>query len=347
MSDETAASQPFKRRARYAGKNPRKFEEKYKELDPERYAETVEKVLESGKTPAGQHRPIMVNEILELLDVRPGQRCVDCTLGYGGHSQRLLEAVQPGGVLLAMDQDPLEIVKTEARLRKLGFEAASLIVKRSNFAGLSASMAELGWVEGADAILADLGLSSMQIDNPDRGFTYKHNGPLDMRMNPQRGLTAKELIARTKAHKLQEWLREYSDEPHAERIANGIAGGGFRDTKTLQQTILNCLPTTLDEEEREKSVRRVFQAIRIQVNEEFTALDAWLRQLPDCLKSGGRVAVLTFHSGEDRRVKKAFQALFRNGTFSAINREVVRAGTEERRDNPRASSAKLRWAIRT
>ena len=288
----------------------------------------------------------MVEEILEVLDLKSGQRCVDCTLGYGGHSERLLEAIQSDGTLLGLDQDPIEIVKTEERLRGLAIAKESLVVKRSNFAGLSAVLAELGWSEGADAILADLGLSSMQIDNPDRGFSFKHNGPLDMRMNPHRGLSASELIARTKTVKLQRWLSEYSDEPYAEIIANAIAGGGFKDTLSLQKAILNCLPGNLDDEQRKQSVQRTFQAIRIQVNEEFTALDGLLRQLPDCLKSGGRVAVLTFHSGEDRRVKKAFQAWYRSEVFSSISTEVIRASAEERGQNPRASSAKLRWAIR-
>jgi len=346
VNDDSQSHQPFKRRPRYRGKNPRKFEEKYKELNPERYADTVAKVLESGKTPAGQHRPIMVDEIMGILIPASGQRCVDCTLGYGGHSQRILESIQPDGQLLALDQDPIEIVKTEARLRKLGFAELSLLVKRSNFAGLSAVLSQLGWDDGVDIMLADLGLSSMQIDNPERGFTFKENGPLDMRMNPDRGLTARELIARTKAVKLQEWLTEYADEPYAETIANAIAGGGFNDTMSLHRAILNCLPSGLDESEREKSVRRVFQAVRIQVNDEFSALDGWLRMLPHCLKPGGRVAVLTFHSGEDRRVKKAFQTYFRNQFFSAISDEVIRASAEEVRENPRASSAKLRWAVR-
>lgn len=347
MNNDSPESQPFKRRPRYSGKNPRRYEQKYKEHNPEDYPDTVAKVMASGKTPAGQHRPIMVDEILDVLNIQPGQRCVDCTLGYGGHSEKLLQAIQPDGTLLALDQDPIEIIKTEERLRTPDFADNTLIIRRTNFAGLSSILTDIGWNEGADAILADLGLSSMQIDNPERGFSFKHDGPLDMRMNPQRGLPANELIARTKPSKLQRWLAEYSDEPHATVVADAIAEKKFPMTKDLELAILNCLPTHIKDEDRGKTIRRVFQAIRIQVNEEFSALDTWLRQLPHCLKPGARVAVLTFHSGEDRRVKKAFQALYRNHIFSSISKEVIRASHEERHNNPRASSAKLRWAIRT
>jgi 16S rRNA (cytosine1402-N4)-methyltransferase len=335
---------PHVRRKRYSGKNPRRFEDKYKEHQPERYAETVAKVLAAGKTPAGQHLPIMVQEIVDALRLRPGDRCVDCTLGYGGHARELLHAVQPGGMLLGLDQDPLEIEKTEARLQALGLPG--LLVRRVNFAGVQRVLAELGWAEGADGILADLGVSSMQIDNPERGFSFKLDGPLDMRMNPQRGLPASAVLQRARVEQLELWLRDYSDEPRARLLAPALAGKTFSRTKELRLAIMAALPRTVQEDERELTVRRVFQALRIQVNEEFTVLDTWLAALPQCLRSGGRVAVLTFHSGEDRRVKKAFQAGLRAGLYAEMNDEVIRAGPEERRNNPRASSAKLRWAIR-
>lgn len=333
-----------KRRPRYSGKNPRAFHEKYKERDPARYAEDVAKVLASGKTPAGTHRPIMVREIMEVLALKPGATVVDCTLGYGGHAQELLAAVQPGGRLIALDQDPVELPKTEARLRALGFPAESLAVHRMNYAGLHALLT----TEGADAILADLGLSSMQIDDPARGFTFKSDAPLDMRMNPQKGLSAADLLARTPAAEVARWLSEFSDEPFAEHFAAAIkAAGALGKTTALAGLIRRAYPRgnrRIDDDAIETSVRRVFQAIRIAVNDEFGALDPFLRQLPGCLKAGGRVAILTFHSGEDRRVKQAFKNGLHDGSYAAVSDEVTVASPEERRANPRSVPAKLRWA---
>ena len=336
--------QPHRRRPRYSGKYPRRFEDKYKELDPEKYPETVAKVLASGKTPAGSHVPIMVAEILDALAPQPGERAVDCTLGFGGHAREILARIQPGGQLLGLDVDPIEQPRTEARLRALGFGPETLLVRRSNFAGLPKALAAEGW-SGADLILADLGLSSMQIDTPARGFSVKVAGPLDMRMNPQKGQPASALLARFQPDALAELLRENADEPRAELLAQRLAGQTFALTTELAAAIRAALPN-VSEDEREKSVRRVFQALRIAVNEEFTALDTLLRHLPECLNPGGRVAILTFHSGEDRRVKKAFQAALREGRFSAITEDVIRPGADECRANPRATSAKLRWARR-
>ncbi len=343
---ENPAPTPHRRRPRYSGKNPRRFEDKYKELNPERYAETIAKVRASGKTPAGQHVPILLEEIMRILDVKPGERAVDCTLGYGGHSSALLKAVQPGGTLLALDQDPIEIVRTEARLRATGCEEQALVVKRMNFAGLQRALGELGWSDGADALLADLGCSSMQFDNPARGFSFKHDGPLDMRMNPQRGVSARELLQKLTAEKLTTILTENSDEPHAKPLAQALAGADVATTRALAEAVRRVLPHRLDEEEREATVRRVFQALRIAVNEEFVALDTFLRQLPGCLRPGARVAILTFHSGEDRRVKHLFREGLRSGLFSATNDEVIRPSPEETRSNPRAAPAKLRWAVK-
>jgi 16S rRNA (cytosine1402-N4)-methyltransferase len=336
--------QPHRRRPRYSGKYPRRFADKYKELDPEKYPETVAKVLASGKTPAGSHVPIMVAEILDALAPRPGERAVDCTLGHGGHAREILARIQPGGQLLGLDVDPIEQPRTEARLRALGYGPETFLVRRSNFAGLPKALAAEGW-PGADVILADLGLSSMQIDTPERGFSVKVAGPLDMRMNPQKGQPASTLLARLEVEPLAELLRENADEPRAELLARRLAGRAFALTTELAAAIRAELPNVSDDE-REKSVRRVFQALRIAVNEEFTALDTLLRHLPECLNPDGRVAILTFHSGEDRRVKKAFQAALREGRFSAIAEDVIRPTAEECRANPRATSAKLRWARR-
>lgn len=342
MDDATPPRPP--RRKRYAGKNPRRFEEKYKEHDPARHAETIGKVLASGKTPAGMHVPIMVGECLESLRLEAGQCGIDATLGYGGHAREILARISPGGFLIGLDLDPIEQPKTEARLRALGHGPETFAAVHSNYAGIRKVLDGRG-IAAVDFIFADLGCSSMQFDDPSRGFTFKAAGPLDMRMNPGRGLPAADWLVKTKTEKLAAALAENADEPRAEEIAAALAGRNLADTRELAAAIRGVPEVArLDEEGRELTVRRVFQAIRIAVNEEFSSLDAFLRQLPSCLKSGGRVAVLSFHSGEDRRVKKAFQAGLREGIYAEISEGVTIAGPEERRDNPRSAPAKLRWA---
>jgi len=349
MADESPAPRP-PRRVRYRGTHPRRFEQKYKELDPEKHLETIAKVRASGKTPAGQHVPIMVEEILAVLAPGCGERGVDATLGYGGHAQRLLAALQPGGCLLGVDQDPIELPKTTERLRQLGFDETAFIPRRANFAGIVDAVKAVGWNDGADLVLADLGVSSMQIDNPARGFSFKLSGPLDMRMNPQRGEPAAELLQRLNASQIESLLIENADEPFAGVLGRHLeikaATGKLNTTRALAEGIRAALPRHVSEEERELSVRRVFQALRIAVNDEFGVLEAFLRSLPHALRPGGRIAILSFHSGEDRRVKKAFQAGLHEGTYSRVADEVIRASRAELQVNPRASSAKLRWAVR-
>jgi 16S rRNA (cytosine1402-N4)-methyltransferase len=347
MSGDPAPEPPpppsvHRRRPRYRGKNPRRFEEKYKERDPERYAETVAKVIAAGKTPAGSHRPIMVAEVLAAVAPQRGEIAADCTLGYGGHAEEILRLIQPGGHLLGLDADPIELPKTEARLRALGFGPDLFTAHRTNFAGLPHVLARAG-LDGADVIVADLGVSSMQLDDPVRGFSLKHDGPLDMRMNPLRGQPASQLLENTPADQLAALLRENSDEPHPEALAAALAAKPFASTLALATAVRAAIPR-VREDERELSVRRVFQTLRIAVNDEFSALDQFLRILPDCLAAGGRVAILTFHSGEDRRVKKAFAAGLRQGRYTAVADEVIRPSADERHANPRSVSAKLRWA---
>jgi 16S rRNA (cytosine1402-N4)-methyltransferase len=337
---------PRKRRVRYSGKNPVRFEDRYKEHNPDQNPETIAKVRASGRTPAGQHVPILLPEIMEILRPQAGERAVDCTLGYGGHASAILQAIQPGGTLLALDLDPIEIVRTEDRLRT-AHPMANLIVRRLNFAGLRKALDELGWEDGADLILADLGCSSMQIDNPARGFSFKHDGPLDMRMNPQRGVSARDFLKKITAAKLQTILRENADEPEAEFLAAALAGRDHATTLAFSHAIRAALPTRFDEEQRENTVRRVFQALRIAVNEEFTALETFLHQLTGYLRPGGRVAILTFHSGEDRRVKHLIREARRSGIFTPESGELIRPTPHEIFANPRASAAKLRWAIKT
>jgi 16S rRNA (cytosine1402-N4)-methyltransferase len=331
-----------RRRARYAGKYPRRFEEKYKERQPEKYAETVARVVASGKTPAGTHRPILVNEVLSLLAPQPGNVAVDCTLGYGGHAAALLPRLLPGGRLLGLDSDPVELPKTESRLRALGFGPEIFTACRTNFAGLPQALAAAG-INRVDILLADLGVSSMQLDDPARGFSSKFDGPLDMRMNPRRGEPVAALLERIPTQTLTGLLEENADEPHAGLLANALAGRRLATTTALAQAVRAAL-SRLPQAEQELSVRRVFQALRIAVNDEFSALDALLRCLPASLNPGGRVAFLTFHSGEDRRVKKAFAAGLQSGVYAEIAREVIRPSPEERHANPRSAPAKLRWA---
>ena len=342
--------QEHKRRVRYKGTHPRNYREKYKELNPEKYQGDVEKIIKSGKTPAGMHISIMVNEILEFLDIQPGQIGYDATLGYGGHSQKMLEKLQGKGHLYATDVDPIESEKTRKRLESLGYGPEILTIKRINFARLD----EVAPEEKFDFVLADLGVSSMQIDNPDRGFTFKYDGPLDLRLDPTAGVSAAERLRELDQEELAAMLVENSDEPYADRIAKAVMqvykrGGTIETTKQFASIIegaLSFLPPKEKKEAVKKSCQRCFQALRIDVNSEFEVLYDFLDKLPGVLKSGGRVAVLTFHSGEDRLVKKAFKQGLKEGIFSEICEDVIRPSAEECFQNPRAKSTKMRWAIK-
>ena len=342
--------QEHKRRVRYKGTHPRAYQEKYKELHPEQYQSDVEKVLRSGRTPAGMHLSICVEEILEFLQVRPGQIGLDATLGYGGHTQKLLEQLEGQGHLYATDVDPIESEKTRQRLEGLGYGPELLTIRCMNFAQLEQVAPE----QRFDFVLADLGVSSMQIDNPERGFSFKHDGPLDLRLNPLTGVTAAERLGELSEEELTDLLVENADEPYAAQIARTVSarfpkGGEPATTKQLAQAVADALaflPASERKEAVKKSCQRTFQALRIDVNSEFEALYTFLEALPRVLRSGGRVAVLTFHSGEDRLVKQAFRHFHQTGVYSDIATEVLRPSAEECFRNPRAHSAKLRWAIR-
>jgi 16S rRNA (cytosine1402-N4)-methyltransferase len=343
------SSEPHRRRPRYKGTHPHTFAEKYKELDPERYPEDVEKVLARGDTPAGSHRSICVKEVLEALSPRPGQIAVDATLGHGGHSLEILKAIQPGGRLYGLDRDPLEIAKTEARFREEGFAESVFIARRMNFADLPGLLSGEG-LPGVDLILADLGVSSMQIDNPDRGFTFKRDGPLDMRMDPKSGQSAADLLLEISEARLGQIIEDYSDEPEGKAIARVLTQrrGTITTTRTLAEAVRDALVSRLNtEDETRKILRRTFQAIRIEVNGEFAALDSLLRAIPACLNSGGRAAILCFHSGEGGRVEAAFRAGRESGLFASMSEEAIQPGPEERYQNPRSSSARLWWAVKS
>ena len=341
--------QEHKRRVRYKGTHPRSYKEKYKELNPEKYKDDVAKIMQGGKTPAGMHISIMVDEILEFLDIQPGQIGLDATLGYGGHSRRMLEKLQGQGHLYATDIDPIESEKTRKRLEEAGFGPEILTIRRMNFAQLD----EVAPEQKFDFILADLGVSSMQIDNPERGFTFKYDGPLDLRLDPTAGVTAAERLRELDQEELEAMLIENSDEPYADRIAKAVMqvykrGGTIETTKQLAAIIegaLSFLPPKERKETVKKSCQRTFQALRIDVNSEFEVLYSFLEKLPGVLKPGGKVAVLTFHSGEDRLVKKSFKQLHREGVYSEICEDVIRPSVQECFRNPRAKSTKMRWAI--
>ena len=211
--------QGHKRRVRYKGTHPKKYNEKYKELQPEKYPETVAKVISKGSTPVGMHISIMVKEILEFLQIQPGQKGLDATLGYGGHTQEMLKCLQSKGHLYALDVDTIEMAKTRERLFKLGYGPEILTVRQLNFAHIDQVAAEAG---PFDFILADLGVSSMQIDNPERGFSFKKDGPLDLRLDSEKGIPASQRLMTISREELQGMLIENSDEPYAEEIAKAI-----------------------------------------------------------------------------------------------------------------------------
>ena len=340
-----------KRRVRYRGTHPRKYSEKYKELQPEKYKDTVEHVMKKGGTPAGMHISICVKEILDFLQIRPGQKGLDATLGYGGHTQAMLNCLEGKGHIWGLDVDPVESEKTRIRLENLGYGPDILTVRQMNFAGIDHIAKEEG---PFDFILADLGVSSMQIDNPERGFSYKYEGPLDLRLNQEKGITAAQRLREISRQELEGMLRENADEPYAEEIAGAIVRavkkGEFEDTTTgLRQVIQESLAFLPEDQQREavkKSCARTFQALRIDVNREFEVLYEFLEKLPAALAPGGRAAILTFHSGEDRLVKQSFKEFKKAGLYCDVAKEVIRPGAKECACNSRARSAKLRWAVR-
>ncbi|XMB87499.1 16S rRNA (cytosine(1402)-N(4))-methyltransferase RsmH [Mycoplasmatota bacterium WC44] len=340
-----------KRRVRYKGKYPKSYKEKYKELQPEKYGDTVARVIQKGSTPAGMHISICVTEILDFLQIKPGKIGLDATLGYGGHSTEMLKCLEGEGHLYALDVDPVELPKTKARLEAKGFGEDILSIKQINFSNIDQVLEKPGQL---DFVLADLGVSSMQIDNPDRGFSYKTEGPLDLRMNPEKGISASDRLLRLTQPELEGMLIENADEPHAEVISKAIMteiykGKQIQTTSQLRTIIGNALqflPKAEREKQIKKSCQRSFQALRIDVNNEFEALYNFLEKLPNVLAPGGRVAILSFHSGEDRLVKKSFKHYLREGVYKEIAPEIIRPSAEECNRNTRARSTKMRWAIK-
>ncbi|QVL33027.1 16S rRNA (cytosine(1402)-N(4))-methyltransferase RsmH [Telmatocola sphagniphila] len=302
-------------------------------------------------TPQGQHVPVMLPEVLSTLQPKPGDIAVDCTLGFAGHSFELLKRIGPDGKLFAFDLDAENIESANAKLSETGF---SFQLTHGNFAGFPTAL------EGreVDCLLADLGMSSMQIDDASRGFSYMREGPLDMRMDRSRGKTAAQLLQTLDEEELAEMFLEIGDEPQAAGIARAIIvrrqTEPFETTQDLRELILKAAPVKILEDRKAGTARqqtfrpvaRVFQTLRIVVNRELSNLQELLRVLPWTLKAGGRAAIISFHSGEDRLVKKAFKEGLERGEYSEICEEPLRPGLQERFDNPRSRSAKLRWAIK-
>lgn len=345
------ANEERKRRVRYSGKYPKRFEEKYKEHNPDKYKETVEKVISKGSTPAGMHISIMVNEIIDFLQIKPGEIGFDATLGYGGHTKAMLSNLNGKGHIYATDVDPIESKKTKERLLEAGFGEDLLTIKLQNFSTIDEIAKEAG---GFDFLLADLGVSSMQIDNPERGFSYKTDGPLDLRLNPTQGISAAQRLDNITKEELAGMLDENSDEPYAYELAAAITSfvkkGNHVDTTTKLRNLIEETLAFIPENERKevvkKTCQRTFQALRIDVNNEFEVLYDFMEKLKGSLKPGGRAAILTFHSGEDKLVKKAFKEGLREGIYSEVSKEVIRPSFEECNRNPRAKSTKMRWAIK-
>ncbi len=342
-----------KRRVRYSGTHPKSYKEKYKEHNPEKYGDVIERVIQKGSTPAGMHISIMVQEILDFLQIQPGQIGLDATLGYGGHTKAMLKCLNGSGHIYALDVDPIESAKTKERLQNQGFGEEILTVRLQNFADIDLVTRDTG--KKFDFILADLGVSSMQIDNPDRGFSYKVEGPLDLRMNPQKGESAAARLKEVDYEELVGMLVENADEPYAEEIATVVMrwrkqGKAIETTSQFKRVIEEALCVVPEKERAEavkKSCQRSFQALRIDVNSEFEVLYAFLEKLPEVLAPNGRVAILTFHSGEDRLVKRSFKELQRAGVYSEASKDVIRPSAEECARNGRAKSTKMRWAIRS
>lgn len=349
MEQETQTT--HKRRVHYKGKYPKKFEEKYKELQPEKYGDTIAHVIEKGNTPAGMHISIMVKEILDFLQIKPGEIGFDATLGYGGHTKAMLERLEGQGRIYATDVDPEESAKTKKRLEDLGFGEEILTVRLQNFCTIDEIAKEVG---GFDFILADLGVSSMQIDNPKRGFSFKVDGPLDLRLNQEAGISAAERLDTITREELAGMLYENSDEPYCEELAKAITDeirkGNRIDTTTKLRAVIEKTLDFLPEKEKKdtikKTCQRTFQALRIDVNREFEVLYEFMEKLPGALRPGGRVAILTFHSGEDKLVKRALKEGYKAGIYADYAKDVVRPSAQECVKNGRARSTKMRWAVK-
>ena len=342
--------QSHRRRRRYKGKNPRRFEEKYKELDPRRWPEAAEKAKARGSTPAGAHVPVMLKEVLSALEPLEGAAVLDCTLGWGGHAEALSRRVGPSGTVIGLDRDLEELARAESRLRSLGL---SMIVRHADYADALGVLEDLQ-VPGVDALLADLGVSSMQLDRPERGLSFKADGPLDMRMDRSRGKTAADWLASATEREIAEALERYGQEPDARAVAASLASLAARDrspktTRELASAVSQAKglgPGRVLKKDAFSShpAARTFQALRIVVNGEHESLRRLLEDLPSLVRRGGRAAVITFHSGEEALVARVLREQAARGKWVSPPDEPLRPSPDEVRANPRSRSARL-WRV--
>jgi len=354
----TNGDQPAKhaRRPRYKGTHPKDYAQKYKEHNLAAYPEMEAHLYAKGQTPAGTHVPVLVEEVMACLRPGPGDIVVDCTVGYGGHALEFLQRIGPTGKLIALDVDSAELERARQRLSK-GNVPVSFY--QSNFAGL-AKVLKQEKLDGFDVIFADLGVSSMQIDNPARGMSYKQEGPLDLRMDDRLRQTGADWLNRLSEEELAKVLWELADEPDHRKIAQRIVTRRQEEpitrTSQLVQVVFEAKGLTLEAWRRQRReakgdllhpAARTFQALRILVNDELGSLRELLRVAPYCLRPGGRIGIISFHSGEDRLVKQSFRNGVRSGVYEAVADEVVVPRREEIRANPRSASAKFRWAVAT
>ncbi|MCX5643231.1 MAG: 16S rRNA (cytosine(1402)-N(4))-methyltransferase RsmH [Phycisphaerae bacterium] len=342
-----------RRRPRYRGTHPKSYTQKYKEHNLAAYPEIAAHLRAKGNTPAGTHVPVLVEEVMACLRPRPGDIVVDCTVGYGGHALEFTKRIGPGGRLIGLDVDAIELERTRSRL---GQDSVPVNLYRSNFAGIAKVLSQEK-LDGFDVIFADLGVSSMQIDNPERGMSYKHEGPLDMRMDDRLPQTGADLLNSLSEEELAKAFWELADEPDHQKIAHQIVlqrtAEPFSRTSQLVHVIFDAKglnPKTWRQQQRDSKsgslhpAARTFQALRILVNDELGSLRELLRVAPYCLRPGGRIGIISFHSGEDRLVKQSFRDGVRSGTYQSAAKEVIAPGIEETRSNPRSASAKFRWA---
>lgn len=284
-----------------------------------------------------EHIPVLLAEVVEWLNPQPGQVVVDGTVGGGGHAVAIAQHLVPGGKLIGIDLDPAALAHAEQRLAGL-----PVVLVQGNFADLPSILEQLG-IPKVHGILLDLGMSSLQLADPTRGFSFSLNGPLDMRFDPSRGEPAWRLINRLSAKQLADLIWRYGEERYSRRIAQAIVRFRRREpittTGQLGEIIRGCVPRR--RRERIDPATRTFQALRIAVNKELECLQEALRQLPACLLTGGRFAVISFHSLEDRLVKQAFAA---DSRLEVLTRRPIRPTEAEIAQNPRARSARLRVA---
>ena len=308
-------------------------------------------------TPPGGHVPVMRDTVLGMLAPQPGDVILDATIGLGGHARLLLEKAGPTGRLIGLDLDAENLERARAALTPL---ALPFTLHQTNFAAAAQVVAAAG-LEGVDCLLADLGVASTQIDDPERGFSYARPGPLDMRMDRRRGRTAAEVLATISEEELRTALLELGDEPHAGPIARAIVSRRAEQPLVTTLDLVRLIGEVVGQPvERDRGWKlrdrqghwklhpaaRTFQALRILVNRELASLEHLLRLLPNLLRPGGRAAIISFHSGEDRLVKSAFKEGLARGLYAAISPDPLRACFAEKQANPRARSAKLRWARR-